>query len=69
MSGYISWYEIPILRTRSYLRRDKNGQSFSYVRDKTAATVFESAEQAKAVTPIYDGSSRIEERVGVEAVH
>lgn len=71
---YVSWYRGPYSYSKTeYLRYYPAGNFFQeyypagheYVNSLSQATHYATYEQAKAVTPSYDGSSGIEARSGV----
>jgi len=74
---YVSWYKGPREYDRvQYLRYHPAGNFFQefypagheYVSSLSEATHYATYEQAKAVTPVYDGSSGIGSRSGVMTV-
>ena len=75
-SGYISWYADPRTGRISYLRwhpagnvcQEFYGEGHEYVDSEMQASVYENEADARAVTPVYDGSADLGRRVGVKPV-
>ena len=65
--GYISWYKDrrPWMGHKQYLCFDPEDEMFWYSPEIKRAHRFATYEEAKARTPVYDGSAYIEERTGV----
>lgn len=64
---YISWYKDPRSGRLSYLAYSEDS-GFYYVPKREDAHWFDTEAEAKDRTPVYDGSSGIEERTGVEII-
>lgn len=66
--GWISWYRDarPYMDKKQYLSKSDFFEGYIYVPQREKAFVFTSYEDAKLATPVYDGSSNMENRAGVE---
>lgn len=65
---FISWYKAPYRDVRHYLCPDPQ-DGYYYSDDRSSAKLFDSFEEAKAVTPKQDGSPGIENRTGVLEIY